>query len=42
MRQLDARDLAKGLRVDNGQLDAIGEPVAREAHQHAVVLSRIE
>ena len=41
MRQLDARDVAKGPRVDNGQLAAIGEPAVHEAHQHAEILSRI-
>src|SRR5277367_3515867 len=41
MWQFDARDVVKGLRVDDGQLAAIGEPVIHEAHQHAVVFSRI-
>jgi len=41
VRQLDARDVLKGLRVEDRQLAAIGGPVIDVTHQHAVVLGRI-
>ena len=41
MRQLDARDVAKGPRVDNGQLAAIGEPVGHVQLRTKSCLSKV-
>ena len=41
MRQLDASDVLKGLRIQHRQLAAVGGPVIYITHQHAVVLGRI-
>jgi hypothetical protein len=41
MRQLDARDVLEGLRIQDRQLAAIGGPVIDITHEHAVVLGRI-